>query len=411
MAKTTLKTDFTSALRLQLKAAVGRGYSVNNSAGKARLRVTSDGKCWAKTLDIPWAIDRIPDIISKVSDLKALIDQGITCDDAWSQLHPLETAEPELGAVTPIVGVNWKALAAAYYRDRQQNGKKVSDKTIKLEQRYVSAAVSLLTGPNAPRKPYALIDEAIKDEGLTDKGRARQQCVDAIVRFLNYGMAHHQLDEGWELKQFHKLTLKGGGSQPREVAILSDHQILELLDAAPSESWRNLLLVMAVYGLRPEEVVHLETKVNPATEKLQLWCKYQKAAGGRTKKVETKARWLEAVPMRTPEGDDYPAGDLAMAIHNGLMPFPPLKERGAAVNQYLLRLGLWKQMAEEFEAQGKWLRPYSFRNTYSVRAHLRGIPSASVALAMGHSDKTHSDHYVTAEEGSTSLIFDEILGR
>ena len=78
--------------------------------------------------------------------------------------------------------------------------------------------------------------------------------------------------------------------------------------------------------------------------------------------------------------------------------------------QYLGRLRLWKEMAAAFDEQGKWLRPYSFRNTYSVRGHLRGIPGASMALAMGHSDKTHSAHYVTASEESTAELFERLLG-
>ena len=186
-------------------------------------------------------------------------------------------------------------------------------------------------------------------------------------------------------------------------------QILELLDSVPTETWRNVLLVMAVYGLRPEELMHLTPKVNPNTGKLQLWCSYRKAAGGRSKKTMTEPRWLQAVPLSGPDGD-VPATDLAAAIEANLLPFPPLKERGAAVAQYLGRQKLWRQWAEEFETRGQWLRSYSFRNTYSVRAHLRGLPGASVAMAMGHSELTHSTHYVTATTETTSEVFERILG-
>ena len=206
------------------------------------------------------------------------------------------------------------------------------------------------------------------------------------------------------------LAGNGKAKEEREIAILSDVQILELLDAVPTDEWRNVLLVMAVYGLRPEELMHLQPKVNPNTGKLQLWCSYRKAAGGRTTKTETKPRWLQAIPLNGPDGQDYPANDLAAQINAGLMPFPPLKDRGAAVAQYVKRLPLWKEMSAAFEAKGKWLRPYSFRNTYSVRGHLRGIPGASMALAMGHSDKTHSAHYVTASEESTAELFERLLG-
>ena len=130
--------------------------------------------------------------------------------------------------------------------------------------------------------------------------------------------------------------------------------------------------------------------MNPTTGKLQLWCSYRKAARGRTTKTETKTAPLQAIPLRTPEGEDYPAGDLAAQINAGLMPFLPLKERGAAVAQYVGRLRLWKEMAAAFDEQGKWLRLAHLWNIYSGCALLAGIPGrASMALAMGHSDNTH----------------------
>ena len=253
--------------------------------------------------------------------------------------------------------------------------------------------MELRIGPKPPVTPDRLIDAAIN-------------------RMLTYAVAHEGLSSEWIIPQHQKVMLAGNGKpkEEREIEILSDVQILELLNAAPSEEWRNALLVMAVYGLRPEELMHLAPKTNPTTGKLQLWCSYQKAAGGLATKTETKPRWLQAIPLAGPDGEDYPAGDLAGQIKAGLMPFPSLKERGAAVAQYLRRLKLWQELAAEFQALGKWLRPYSFRNSYSVRGHLRGIPRASMALAMGHSDKTHSAHYVTASEESTAELFERLLG-
>ena len=143
----------------------------------------------------------------------------------------------------------------------------------------------------------------------------------------------------WILPQHQKLTLAGNGKPlegKKEIAPLSDLQILQLLDEVPTQEWRNLLLVMAVYGLRPEEVMHLSPKVNPTTGKLQLWCSYCKAAGGRTTKTETKPRWLQAIPLNGPDGV-VPQNDLAQLIESGLFPFPPLGDRGAAIGQYLGR--------------------------------------------------------------------------
>jgi integrase len=40
-------------------------------------------------------------------------------------------------------------------------------------------------------------------------------------------------------------------------------------------------------------------------------------------------------------------------------------------------------------AKGERAVPYSFRHSYSLRGHLRGIDGGSVALSMGHSFEVH----------------------
>lgn len=412
--------DFSPALKASIKAAgVPRGWSVNNHRGLVHLRVRKsvDGKmtCWSKNLpDLQWEVGCIGPVTEIVSSLHKAItaETPISLDQAWADLYEKDE-EPQPGIPTAIGGIDWAAIATAFYRDRQLNGKKIADKTLKLEATYCDSAVRILQGQRPPQTPYKLIDATIHSCGWGDKPRARQQCVGAITRMLTYAVAHEGLAGDWIIPTHQKLTLAGNGKAKvkREVAILSDIQILQLIDASPSVEWRNLLLVMAVFGLRPEEVMHLTPKMNFKLKKpkLQLWCSYQKAAGGRTDKTETDPRWLQAVPLNGPDGE-VPTNDLVTALEAGLMPFPPLKERGAAIAQYLGRLRLWREMSATFEEQGKWLRSYSFRNSYSVRAHLRGIPGASVAMAMGHSDKTHSEHYVTATEETTAEVYERILG-
>ena len=112
---------------------------------------------------------------------------------------------------------------------------------------------------------------------------------------------------------------------------------------------------------------------------------------------------------RTKEKSDAAAAAEAAAIHANLLKLPPLQRRGEAVSQYLRRQPLWQQWREQDEADGVHTRPYSFRNSYSVRCHLHGIPSAQVADAMGHSDLTHNTHYTTSTAASTSEVFDRII--
>ena len=53
----------------------------------------------------------------------------------------------------------------------------------------------------------------------------------------------------------------------------------------------------------------------------------------------------------------------------------------------------WQELKAKYEAQGEWLRPYSFRDTFSVRSHDREIETTLVCAAMGHSMEVHRRSY------------------
>ena len=410
--------DFRPALKASIKeAGIPRGWTVSEARGRVRLRVRfgTDGRdaAWTKTLPIDWEIGCIGPVTETLKALHQATsgDEAKSLSEAWLELHPEEAAEePPPGQPTLTGGINWKAIAEAHYRDREANGTEIGDKTMAMEQRYCSKAVELMRGPKAPTSPYTLIDGCIDAGGWRDKPRARQQCVDAVVRMLSFGIAEGGLSESWQISQASKLKLKGSGKSKnaRPVMELTDAQILELIDACPTAEWQNCLLVMATYGLRPIEVTELTVRRNPDTNKKQLFCTYRKACGGRSQKMETEPRFLWPMPLLDEDGEER-NGDLTAAFEAGLLPLPPLKEKGEAVSQYLRRLKLWRDWQAAAAANGMDLRPYSFRNSYSVRCHARGIPSAMVAEAMGHSYKTHNEHYLTTTGRATAEVFERIL--
>lgn len=414
-----MASDWSVVLKQSIKdKGVPRGWSVVKSGSKVRLRVRQGvgGKdSWTKTLGHQWEIGCIGPVSTLLSDLYQAVENGATLDEAWAQLYPKEAAADEAGTVNPITGVNWKKIELAYYRDRERNGTKVSTKTMDGDKRYCGQAIELLTGKDAPSGAYKLIDATIEAGGWTDKARARQQCVDAVVRMLTYGVDHEGLDPAWMLRDSMKLKLKGSGkpkSEERPVKALSDADVVELLASVENSKgplWKNVLLLMDTYGLRPIEVLKLEVRVNPATGAEQLFCNYRKACGGKTKKTETEPRFLFPSPSKDEEGNDI-CGDLTAAFKAGLMPFPSMKRGAADINQFLGRNSVWKRLAAEAEAEGKWLRPYSFRNSYSVRCHARNVPSALVSNAMGHSDLTHNAYYLTSSDEATARAFEAMNG-
>ena len=61
----------------------------------------------------------------------------------------------------------------------------------------------------------------------------------------------------------------------------------------------------------------------------------------------------------------------------------------------------------EYKAKGEWLRPYSFRNTFSVRAHAIVKDDTLIAAAMGHTVEVHHRNYRTSEWRTVRKAFAE----
>ena len=65
----------------------------------------------------------------------------------------------------------------------------------------------------------------------------------------------------------------------------------------------------------------------------------------------------------------------------------------------------WQQLVAEYEARGEWLRPYTFRDTFSDRAHSHGIEDTMIAAPLGHSIEVHHRNYRTSEWRSVRSAF------
>ena len=71
----------------------------------------------------------------------------------------------------------------------------------------------------------------------------------------------------------------------------------------------------------------------------------------------------------------------------------------------LNRQKAWVQVSVVVAAAGDRLVPYSFRHSYSLRCHQRGIDGGSAAAAMGHSYEVHCRSYPWASEAGVVAAF------
>ena len=185
--------------------------------------------------------------------------------------------------------------------------------------------------------------------------------------------------------------------------MLDDLEMLRLIELADSTNvrWGNVFRLLTQFGLRPIELQHLSSRINPVTGKPAIWCNYRKAGG----EEETEPRFLQAMYVR--DANDQPmTWPLEQAMADGTLLLPTGRDgdvrklSGSAVNCYIHRKSrstgkpsgafqtYWAELVEEYSSKkpSEWVRGYSFRDSYSIRCHREGVATASICDAMGHSD-------------------------
>lgn len=187
-------------------------------------------------------------------------------------------------------------------------------------------------------------------------------------------------------------------------AVIDDTDLLELIAVVDSQNkgWANILRLLTQYGLRPIELQYLSVRKHPTTGRLTFYCSYEKVGGAE----ETKPRFIQPMFLRDKDGRKV-VWALEQAWSDGTLELPAgndgliIKLNGRRVNGFLHRLELWKDLIEKYGTRrpSEWVRPYSMRDSYSVRSHREGVPKASICASMGHSEAVHDRSYRTITAG------------
>ena len=183
--------------------------------------------------------------------------------------------------------------------------------------------------------------------------------------------------------------------------------MLALIEGVASRNpeWANVLRLLCLFGLRPVELQHLQPKKRDDGSH-GLWCSYEKNCGG----TLTNQRWLEPLPITDTDGKPV-QWHLIELLHAGLLELPlgndghPRSLNGHYVEQFLKRQPEWKALKQQCENRGEWLRPYSFRDSFSLRGHRQNVEVGAIADAMGHSLQVHCRSYRWASSETTRAAF------
>jgi len=388
-------------LRTTVRTSTAEGWSVCEFRGKVRLEVRQVGSPkQAVFLPFDWAKSNVGDVLTRVRNIYQLVDEG----------HSLRGAADIAEGKAPKAVADWSGAVVRFKVQKMEHGRAVKPVTWqRCYQPVLDTAIEILTGRKPPTNPADLLDLAIRK--WPPGSRARQIRAQSLAQFLRYCVNRENFPVLWmpPLDLASHVGAKGIHSGPSlKGDPLTDQQIINLINSLPvdeaGQRWRDALKLLAELGLRPIELQHLSVRSDTTTGRPHWWCSYRKRSGG----GDTQPRRIHALPLVDAEGSPQ-RWSLIERWQAGLIALPPLSSgngAGDAIATYLNRQQGWRSLRAALETKGERAVPYSFRHSYSLRGHQRGIDAGSVALSMGHSFEVHCRSYPWASTSGAQEAFE-----
>jgi integrase len=403
LALTRAADPWEAAARKQVRA-LGTGFTVLSMRGQVQLKLrVPDQPIQSVVLPFTWTENAWGDCYVRIRNIYALVQEhGYTLKQA---------AEVAAGKAPKLVEQqDWPGAVDRFKEQKLRHGTAIKPDTWDAKyQPVLTDAIAELTGRKPPTTPAELIDRCIRNPKWPPGSRTRQERARNLCQFLRHAVTREQMPAIWQppLDLKDHIGRKPATATSQKADPITDQQIINLLASLPEDSagrrWGDVIKLMAELGLRPIELLHLSVKRDPKT-KIDFWhCSYQKRAGGGV----TEPRRLYPLALVDEQGQAQ-AWDLLERWKAKGIELPSLRAgNGAsdAISTYLNRQTGWQDLKAELEAKGERLACYSFRHSYSVRGHQRGIDNGSMALAMGHSIEVHCRSYPWASEVGTEAAF------
>ena len=369
--------------------SLGVGWSVREDYGKIVIRHRPTNQ--RAPVGFKWNEKDWPDALARIRNIYSLFNQGDNLKEA---------AKKASGKAPKLTHeYNWQDLINDY---REHKGTRVKEETWK--KKYIPVftyALKALNSRNAPTNGPDLSDLCLKN---WDKGtRQRQIMSQSLNGLLKFAVWRKNYPHCW-LPSSEPETVT---TEKRVGYPLTDSQILRLIESLPKgpvhERWKFAIQLLAVYGLRPEDLRYLITR-NKGRE---LWSMYRKSKGG-SKGQKTEPRRL--YPLLVYDIDGPIEWNLLDRLHAGEN-LPSLGKEGKAshaVKTYLNRRATWNAIKEEAQKEYQVLTPYSFRHRFSAEGHARGGVAKVIADGMGHVIDTHLSSYARFASRNMEKAFDDM---
>ncbi|MCP9928596.1 hypothetical protein [Cyanobium sp. CH-040] len=358
-------------LRANLLVSVGRAWSISPMRGKAKLFVRfDDGSRRSVVLPFAWVPAQAREIQAAVERIAEQVVGGASLAEAAAPFTGGQKVAPTPPAENPDLLTLWTRFG----EDKVRSGRIKPTTWAKDYRQTEKRLVQVVERASNAKELLSKLGEKW-DAG----SRRRQIAVQHVAAMLRWACDEDLLPPDRWTPPSSLTRFVGEALAKNEVAVpLTDEQILGLLEALPGDAagqrWGYALRLIAAYGLRPVEVLHLRLRPDG-----QLWCDYQKRSGGGV----TKPRPLRALH---PEWEEE--WELRQRLTAGEA-LPPFGGGVAdAARRYLVRQEAWQRLAR------MGCTVYGFRHGYALRAHQTYALSPRVAAAlMGHSVNTHQSVY------------------
>ena len=365
-------------------------WSVGNHNGSIRLQV-NDGRKQTKVLPYEWSKKGLGKAIPEILQIYKRFYEG----------------KKQLTAACETVKVsssNYEIDLTKVIADFRKDCPNASDTT--WNKSYVpvlSKCQELLErSKGKPQNSKELMALCLQDWEYGS--RARQIARRALQKFLNFAVSNEKLS-----MQYAPIKIEEKLKSKRVGYALTDSQILQLIASEKDPRWQLNFQLLAVYGLRPEELRFLVVK--DGIKGKELWTTYEKSMGG-NKGQKTEPRKL--APIYVKDGQGYIDWNLIERFQNEeLAPVGILGKGSDALRTRLIRNPLWNKFRKQAAKQKEVLVPYAFRHRYAKEAHARSVELnltiVDIAFVMGHTPEVHQQSYARFIPTDTFSKFDKQL--
>ena len=381
MGSSRASITWTSVLRSGLRLSLAQrgtisGWRISGLRGRTRLTVDGTKGRHQVLLPIEWSQEQA----DAIRDAVLAIHDGFIAGSPLAQAIDAALAGEELSSDAERGEIDWPALVERF------KARKLSSGAIKLRtwtsfyQRRMTELLATFESKRPPTNPRELLEAVTARWSKRPGARGRQMQVQQTAALLRWGVDNGTLALEWAPP----LDLDPFVGRKREAKTITTpvevQHILELVDAIPDARWRFAFQLLAAYGLRPEELQHLQIRSG------RMWCNYRKS----TSRGETQPRLLRLLPC-----DDWAESWNLLETFKS-QPLPSMRPGYGAEDMgvYMRRRRRWQELRQDYEAAGEKLVLYSARHGYAHRAHLIcELPPKVAAAAMGHSVETHLASY------------------